>query len=444
MTAHAPFLEKPLPSSEAAERTILGAILLCNELIAQAAENLKPEDFYSPLHRKVYESMLSLFNKSKVIDPIIVTEELKLLGYNPDSIGGVATITNLTYGMPHFDDISEYVKTVREKAKIRELVNRCASITAMALEETDEAEKILDFAQSTINEVCAETDKKGFETVGNVAVESLYEKIALREAAKPYSGLETGLTVIDTVTGGLQKTDLIVVGARPGIGKTSLLVGISEKACEIAPEAVIAIFSLEMSKKQLTDRMLCSSAQVSSNKFKRALFNHFEYERLVEAAARLGDYKIEIDDTPGISPAKVRSKAMMLKAKHKRLDLIVVDFLQKMSPSRRSESVRLEVGQNARELKDIAKSLEVPVVAVSSLNRDCEKRNPPKPIMSDLSESNIIESEADIVAFLYREHYYRPEANPYDAEIIFEKNRHGETGTKELKWIGEFTQFTNK
>jgi replicative DNA helicase len=189
--------------------------------------------------------------------------------------------------------------------------------------------------------------------------------------------------------------------------------------------------------------MLCSSAQVSANRYKRGLITAEEWARLAKATTDFADYLIEIDDEPGLNPSQVRAKSMMLKAKHKRLDLIIVDFLQKITPSRRQESNRLEIGSIARELKDMAKTLDVPVLGISSLNRECEARNPPNPKMSDLSESNIIESEADVVVFLYREHYYRPEANPYHAELLFERNRIGETGEKYLKWVGEFTSFEN-
>lgn len=442
MSNHTMLLEKPLPSSESAERTILGAILIENEMIAQAAENLKPEDFYSPFHRHIFAAMLALFAKSRQIDPIMIAEELKLAGVNPDSLGGIAIIANLTHGIPRFTDISEWIELVAGKSKIRGLIAACSEVAARAVDDSDEADSVLSFAQSRINDVCADAQKQGFAAVGNLALASVQEKMKLRDENVIFTGFQTGFAAIDQTTGGLQKKELIILGARPGMGKTSLMVNVAENGCVLQPGAVVAVYSLEMGKELLTDRMLCSSAQVSSNRYRRGLLTDSEFERVSAAAARFSDYRIEIDDTPGLSPAQVRAKTMMLKAKHKRVDLIIVDFLQKMSPSRRYESIRHEIGSIARELKDMAKVLDVPVLAISSLNRDCESRNPPKPMMSDLAESNVIESEADIVAFLYREHYYRPvEANPRRAELIFEKNRNGETGPKELTWIGEFTRF---
>jgi replicative DNA helicase len=435
-------LEKPLPSSESAERTVLGAILVDNKMIAQAAESLVPEDFYSPFYRQIFRAMLNLFARSQTIDPIMIGEELKLTGANLDAFGGIAAITNLSYGIPGFSDISEWTGIVKDKSKIRDLVQVCSDCASRALADAEEAGSILNYAQSRINEVCVDAQKQGFSSVGSLALASVREKIRLRDENVIYTGFQTGFAAIDSATGGLQKKELIVLGARPGMGKTSLVVNIAENGCAIQTGAVIAVFSLEMGRELLTDRMLCSSARVNSNRYRRGLVTDNEFGRVAEAAARFADYRIEIDDTPAMSPSQVRAKAMMLKAKYKRLDLIIVDFLQKMSPSRRAESVRHEIGSIARELKDLAKTLDVPVLAISSLNRDCESRNPPRPLMSDLAESNVIESEADIVVFLYREHYYRPqEASPYKAELIFEKNRNGETGTRELAWIGEFTRF---
>lgn len=443
MSNYPMLLEKPLPSSAEAERTILGAILIANEAVAQAAARLKPSDFYSPFHRKIFAAMFDLFAAGRPIDPIMIGEELKRGGENLDSFGGTAAITNLSYGLPHFTDISEWVEIVAGAAKVRNLIKVCSEITAGALDESELPETVLSSAQSRVNEVCSDAQTRGFSSVGNLAVASIQEKMALRQMGVKFTGLQTGFDVIDETTGGLQKQELIVLGARPGMGKSALMCNLAENVCRLNENAVVAVFSLEMSEKILTDRMLCSSAQVSANRYKRGLITFEEAERLSRVAADFGDYRIEIDDEPGLNPSQVRAKSMMLKAKHKRLDFVIVDFLQKMTPSRRQENNRLEIGSIARELKDMAKVLDVPVLAISSLNRECEARNPPKPKMSDLSDSNIIESEADIVVFLYREHYYRPEADPYGAELLFEKNRNGETGEKYLKWMGEFTSFEN-
>lgn len=442
MSGNINFLEKPLPSAAESERLILGAILLDNSLVAQAAEFLKPENFYSPIHRRVFAAMISLFEKSAKIDPIIVGAEMNLLGFETDSIGGVATITNLTYGLPHFSDISDHVSLVLEKWRVRELVKACNEITATALDDSETGEQILSFAQSRVNEIAADSTSEGFVPVEKLAVESLREKMMLREQEMTFTGIRTGFNAIDEITGGLQP-ELIILGARPGIGKTSLMVNLTEGVCQLQPDAVVGVFSLEMSKKQLTERMLCSSARVSGTKYKRGLFSDYEADELTRAAVRIADYKIEIDDAPALSPAQIRAKSVMLKAKRGRLDFILVDFLQKCSPSRMQKERRLEVGSIARELKDLVKSLNVPVLAISSLSRECEARHDKRPMMSDLAESNIIESEADIIAFLYRDHYYNKHSNPYSAELDFVKNRNGEERRIYLNWTGEFTRFDN-
>lgn len=442
MTSQPHFLERPLPSAPDAERLILGAVLVDNALIAQAAESLRPEHFYSPLHRQVYAAMLSLFGKSEKIDPILVGAEMRLLGFEPDSIGGVATITNLTYGLPRFEDISAHVDLVLEKHRLRELVKACGEITQSALDDSEEAEKVLSFAQSRVNEIAADSAAEGFSTAAELAVESLREKLELRAKDSPVTGLQTGFHAIDDLTGGIQP-ELIILGARPGIGKTSLMVNLADGVCENQSEAVVAIFSLEMSKRQLIDRMICSRARLSAKRYRRGLFTDQEAERLARAAAELSGFRIEIDDTPALSPAQIRAKSIMLKAKAGRLDFVIIDFLQKCSPSRAQKERRLEVGSIARELKDLVKALNVPVLAVSSLSRECEARADKRPVMSDLSESNAIESEADIIAFLYRDHYYNSHANPYEAELDFAKNRNGEEKTIELRWTGEFTRFDN-
>jgi replicative DNA helicase len=444
MSYNQQYLEKPLPSSTDAERTVLGAILLDNLLIAQAAERLKPDDFYSPFHRKAFEAMFSLFRRSERIDPILIGEELKLLNANLDSFGGVAAITNLTYGLPHFTDISEYVEKIAEKAKIRELVKACGEITSTALDESDLTENVLNLAQSRINEICAETNQEDFALVGDLVLSAIQDYQFRRENEITHTGLLTGFRAIDHLTNGLQKSDFIVVGARPRVGKTSLLLNVAEGVAIEQPESVVVVFSLEMKKDgSLTNRLICSSAGVNHDRFKRGICTEEEHRRLNAAAVRFQDMKILVNDTPALSPMQVKAKSMMIKAKYGRLDLIMIDFLQKMSPSRRMESVRHEVGSIARELKNIAKELDVPVFVLSSLNRESETRTNKRPLMADLSESNAIESEADIVAFLYRESLFDPSANPFHAELIFAKNRNGEERAIDLEWIGEFTKFGN-
>jgi replicative DNA helicase len=437
------FLNKPLPSNVESERVILGAILLDNEIITQAIEQLAIEDFYSPNHRRIFKAMISLFEHGERIDPILIGEELKKDG-SVDSIGGIAGITNLTYGLPHFSDIFDYAKVVKNKSITRNLIKVCNQITSEALAEEEDAEEILDHAEQMIFALADEKTRQGFAHVQPIA-ETVLAKI--QEYAKrethALTGLATGFRDLDQMTSGLQQTDLIIVAARPSMGKTALCLTLAQNAA-ILEKAVVAIFSLEMSKEQLVMRMLSSEARVDAHRFRTGYLTRDEWGRLAQAIGTLSDAKIFIDDTPGISILEMRAKARRLAAEQKKLDLIVVDYLQLMSGSRRTESRQQEVSQISRELKGLAKELSVPVVALSQLSRAPEARNPPKPLMSDLRESGSIEQDADVVAFIYRDEYYKPsEENAGIAEILISKQRNGPTGTIKLAFLKEFTRFEN-
>jgi replicative DNA helicase len=434
------FLEKPLPSSPESERVILGAILLDNQLISQAIEHLSKDDFYSPLHRRIFNAMMSLFERSERIDPILIGEELKKDGAI-DSIGGIAAITNLTYGLPHFSDILDYA---RSKATVRNLIKVCNQITSEALAEEEESEIILDHAEQMIFALADERTRQGFAHVKPIAENVLakVQEYAKRET-HALTGLATGFRELDQMTSGLQKTDLIIVAARPSMGKTALCLTLAQNAA-ILEKAVVAVFSLEMSKEQLVMRMLSSEARVDAHRFRTGYLTRDEWGRLAQSIGTLSEAKIFIDDTPGISVMEMRAKTRRLVAEQKKLDLIVVDYMQLMSGSRRTESRQQEVSQISRELKGLAKELDVPVVALSQLSRAPEARNPPKPLMSDLRESGSIEQDADVVAFIYREEYYKQsEENAGVAEILISKQRNGPTGSIKLAFLKEFTRFEN-
>ena len=438
------FLEKPLPSSPESERVILGAILLDNALISQAIEQLKPEDFYSPNYRRIFKAMIALFEKSERIDPILIGEELKKDGTSVDSMGGVATITNLTFGLPHFSDIADYSKVVKDKSVTRNLIKVCNQITSEALAEEDDAEVILDHAEQLIFALADERTRQGFAHVKPVAEEVLakVQEYAKRET-HALTGLATGFRDLDQMTSGLQKTDLIIVAARPSMGKTALCLTLAQNAA-IQEKATVAIFSLEMSKEQLVMRMLSSEARVDAHRFRTGYLTRDEWGRLAGAIGTLSEANIFIDDTAGISVLEMRAKTRRLMAEQKKLDLIVVDYLQLMSGGGRIESRQQEVSKISRELKGLAKELNVPVVALSQLSRAPEARNPPRPLMSDLRESGSIEQDADVVSFIYREEYYKPtDENAGIAELLISKQRNGPTGTVKLAFLKEFTRFEN-
>ena len=437
------YLEKPLPSSAESERVILGAILLDNQLISQAIEQLSPDDFYSPLHRRIYKAMTALFERSERIDPILIGEELKKDG-SIDSIGGIASITNLTYGLPHFSDIFDYAKVVKDKSIVRNLIKVCNQITSEALSEEEDAKDVLDNAEKMIFALADERTRQGFTHIQPIAetVLAKVQEYAKRES-HALTGLSTGFRDLDEKTSGLQKTDLIIIAARPSMGKTALCLTLAQNAA-ILEGAVVAVFSLEMSKEQLVMRMLSSEAKVDAHRFRTGYLTRDEWGRLAEAIGTLSEAKIFIDDTAGISVLEMRAKTRRLFAEQKRLDLIVVDYMQLMSGSKKTESRQQEVSQISRELKALAKELQVPVIALSQLSRAPEARNPPKPMMSDLRESGSIEQDADVVAFIYREDYYKPtEENQGIAELLISKQRNGPTGTVRLAFLKEFTRFEN-
>jgi replicative DNA helicase len=441
------FLERPLPSSEEGERIILGAVLLDNALIAQVIEQLKTDDFYSPRHRRIFEAMTALFEAARVIDPILIGEELKKEGLL-ESIGGIATITNLTYGLPHFSDLRDYIKVVKDKSILRNLIRVCNEVTSEALSEEDDAENILDHAERRIFALADEKTRQGFSAFAPIAEDVLrkVEEYAKRET-HALTGLATGFRDLDQLTSGLQRNDLIIVAARPSMGKTAICLNLAQNAA-VQENAVVAIFSLEMSKEQLVMRMLSSEARIDAQRFRTGYLARDDWGRLAEAIQTLSDTKIFIDDSPGISVLQMRAKARRLKAEQKALDLIVVDYLQLMSGSKRTESRQQEVSQISRELKSLAKELNVPVIAVSQLSRAPEARNPPRPIMSDLRESGSIEQDADVVAFLYREDYYtKPDEIDEDkkglAELIVAKQRNGPTDTVKLIFMKQFTKFVD-
>ncbi|MBK7934013.1 MAG: replicative DNA helicase [Acidobacteria bacterium] len=438
------YLEKPLPSNEESERVILGAILLDNSVIAQAVEHLKPEDFYSPLNRRVFAAMIALFEKQRQIDPILIGEELKKEG-SLESIGGTSTITNLTFGLPHFSNVEEYIKVVRDKSVVRNLIRTCNAITGEALAEEDDAENILDHAEQQIFAIAEARTSQSFSRIGPVADRVI---VRVREHAEKggsagITGLSTGYYELDEITSGLQRTDLIIVAARPSMGKTALCLNLAQNAA-LNSNAIVAVFSLEMSKEQLVTRMLSSEARVNAHRFRTGHLMTKEWEKLAEAIGVLSDARLFIDDTPGISVLEMRAKCRRLAAEQKGLDLVVVDYLQLMSGGKRTESRQQEVSQISRELKALAKELNVPVVALSQLSRAPEARNPPKPLMSDLRESGSIEQDADVVAFIFREDYYNEtDENKGLAELIISKQRNGPTGTVRLAFLKEFTRFEN-
>jgi replicative DNA helicase len=443
-------LERSLPNSTDSERAILGAVILDNGLISQAIELLRPEDFYVPSHRRIFLAMIALFERGAEINPILIGEELKK-DSALESVGGVSFITNLTYGLPHSTNIAHYAKVVRGKSMLRQLIKAASKITQEALEEEDEPEIILDHAEQAIFQLADERIRQGFTHVKPIA-EQLLEKIQEMEGrASVLTGLTTGFADLDQLTSGLQRNDLIIVAARPSMGKTSFALMLAENAA-IHAGAVVGLFSLEMSKEALVQRMLCSQGNIDHQRFRNGFLSRAEWAQIAKALGTLADTKIFLDDTPGITVLEMRAKARRLAAEQKRLDLIVVDYLQLMTGSaKRFESRQQEVSQISRELKGLAKELNVPLVALSQLSRAPESRSDHRPQLADLRESGALEQDADLVAFIYRAEQYKtqeerdslPDDQRNVAELIIAKQRNGPTGKVDLRFTPSSMRFDN-
>jgi replicative DNA helicase len=440
--------ERALPNSSEAERAILGAVLLDNGLISQAIEQLRPEDFYVPSHRRIFVAMIGLFERGSEINPILIGEELKKENAL-ESVGGISFISNLTYGLPHSTNITHYAKVVRGKSMLRQLIKAANKITQEALEEEDEPELILDHAEHAIFELADERIRQGFTHVKPIA-EQLLEKVQEMEGrAAVLTGLTTGFADLDKMTSGLQRNDLIIVAARPSMGKTSFALMLAENAA-IQAGAVVGMFSLEMSKEALVMRMLCSQGNIDAQRFRNGFLSRLEWAQIAKSLGTLADAKIFLDDTPGLTVLEMRAKSRRLAAEQKRIDLIVVDYLQLMSGSaKRFESRQQEVSQISRELKGLAKELNVPLVALSQLSRAPESRSDHRPQLADLRESGALEQDADVVAFIYRPEQYQtpeerdslPEEQKNVAELIVAKQRNGPTGSVDLRFTPSSMRF---
>jgi len=438
-----PILERPLPSSPDTERAILGAIILDNSLIAQAVELLKPADFYVPSHRRIFVAMIALFERGSEIDPVLVAEELRR-DNSLEAAGGMIFLSNLAFGVYHVTSIAPYAKVIRGKHLLRQLVKVAGKISAEALEEEDEPQNILDHAEQAIFALADERIRQGFQHIKEPAERVLEKAEAVEHHAMVVTGVATGFRGLDALTSGFQKQDLVVLAARPSMGKTSLALTLAQHAA-IESKAVVGIFSLEMSAEALAMRMLCSEANVDAQKFRSGYLSNEEWSRLGKALGKLADARIFIDDTPAISVLEMRAKARRLATEQKQLDMIVVDYLQLMSGStRRFESRQQEVSQISRELKALAKELNVPMVALSQLSRAPENRTDHRPQLADLRESGAIEQDADVVAFIYREEQYnRTEENKNIAELIVAKQRNGPTDTVYLAFLNQFAKFAD-
>ena len=435
-----PFFEKGLPSNIEAERSILGAILLDNAICNQAIELMRRDDFFLDSHRRIFDKMVALTERGSVIDLITLSDELRRAA-EFEQIGGATYIASLIDGVPRTDTIEHYAKIVKSKAMLRRLITASNQIIARAFDEEDDPDVIIDQAEQMIFQIAEDRMRQGFQYIGEVAQRRLEQIEQMAGRPEMITGVPTGFTDFDQMTSGLQRQDLVIIAARPSMGKTALALNMAQYAAKNGN--TVGVFSLEMSAEQLVSRLLCSEARVDAHRLRTGYLNREEWARLADALRRLCETQVFIDDTAGAGVLEMRAKSRRLKAEHG-LDLLIIDYLQLMSGRGRIESRQQEVSQISRDLKALAKELNVPVIALSQLSRATETRSEHKPQLSDLRESGAIEQDADVVCFIFREEVYnQTDENRGRAELIVAKQRNGPTGSVELAFLKEFTRFEN-
>ena len=437
-------LEKTLPNNLEAERSILGAILLDDKAVLSVFEILKSQDFYLESHRRVFDKMLQLMNASRPIDIVTLKDELQRAS-ELESVGGAAYLASLTDGLPRAMNIEHYARIVKQKSTLRRLIQVSSETMARSYQDEDSAEEVLQQAEKAIFDIAGQQFHTSFAPIAPIVSGVFKEIEELSNRKATVTGLETGFVDLDGMTAGLHPADLVIVAARPGLGKTSLCLNVAEHVA-IRQNKSVGIFSLEMSKEQLVKRLLCAESRIDAHRVNTGYLNKEDWTRLSRAAGELSETRIFIDDTASISVVELRSKARRLGLEHG-LDLIIVDYLQLMSGTgQRFENRTQEISQVSRGLKAIAKELGVPVIAASQLSRAVESRTGEhrRPQLSDLRESGSIEQDADLVLFIYREDMINPtEENNGMAELIIGKQRNGPVGSVQLAFSSQFTRFDN-
>ena len=430
------------PHDTDAEQAVLGSMLTDQDAVIDAIEILKPEDFCREDNKYIYEAILNLYNKAEPIDIITVKSELISMG-KFEVIGGFEYLGILPDKVPLVANAERYIKIVEEKSLLRQLIKASNELIDLGYAQNEDVEMVMDQAEKKIFNIMQGKNQKGFSAIKDVLIESFAEIEKLYNQKEPITGVPTGFSDLDYKTAGLHNSDLVLVAARPAMGKSAFALNIASNAA-IKAKVPVAIFNLEMSKEQLVNRILCSEAMVDSNKIRTGKIEEDDWVKLATALGPLSEAPIYIDDTAGISISEIRAKCRKLKLE-KNIGLIVIDYLQLIQGSgKRNASREQEISEISRSLKILAKELNVPVIALSQLSRAAEQRQDHRPMLSDLRESGAIEQDADIVMFLYRDDYYNPDTEKKNiAEVILAKHRAGSTGTVELLWMGSYTKFAN-
>ena len=430
------------PHDTEAEQAVLGSMLTDVDAVVDAIEILKPEDFYREDNKNIYEAMLNLYGKAEPIDVITVKSELTSMG-KFEVVGGLEYLATLPDKVPTTTNAIKYIHIVEEKSILRKLIKTANDLISLGYAQNEDIDVIIEQAEKKIFDIMQGKNQKGYTALKDILVESFAEIEKLYNQKEAITGIPTGFADLDYKTAGLHKSDLILIAARPAMGKSAFALNIATNAAINAKIPVI-IFNLEMSKSQLVNRMLCSEAMVDSNKIRTGKMDEEDWVKLATALGPLSEAPIYIDDTPGITVSEIRAKCRKLKLE-KDIGLVVIDYLQLIQGSgKKNASREQEISEISRSLKILAKELDIPVVALSQLSRAAEQRADHRPMLSDLRESGAIEQDADIVMFLYRDDYYNPDTEKKNiAEIILAKHRAGSTGTIELLWLGNYTKFAN-
>jgi replicative DNA helicase len=434
-------LRKVPPQNLEAEASVLGGILLENEAINRVLEILAPADFYRESHRKIFRAMMELTDRTEPADLITLSELLKAKG-ELEAVGGSAYLASLADQVPTAANIAHYARIIREKAILRQLINTATDIATRGFEEQGNVDEFLDAAEKVIFDIAEKKIKSAFVSVGDMIKDTLKAVERLYERKELVTGVPTGFKDLDKLTAGLQPSELIIVAGRPSMGKTAFALNIATYASLNAGIGV-AVFSLEMAREQLVLRMLCSEARVDNSKVRAGYLGERDFPKLANAAGRLHDALIYIDDTPAISVLELRAKTRrLIRDREKKLGLVIVDYLQLMRGMGAASNREQEISEISRSLKALAKELRVPVIALSQLNRRVEDRGDRRPMMADLRESGAIEQDADVIAFIYRDEVYNQKSQDKGiAEVIVAKQRNGPIDTVRLAFLNEYTRF---
>lgn len=434
--------DKTPPQNLEAERACLGSMLMDKEAIEVAIDILNSDDFYSDQNRLIYNSLIELYNRSVPVDIVTVTDFLKGSG-QLENTGGVLYVSNLLEAVPTSANIEYYARIVEQKSLLRKLIRAAAGVISLGHSAEKDAYEIIDEAEKLIFDVTERKGVSGYFSLNEVIKDSITAIEELFHRGDNYTGLPSGYKALDELTAGFQKSEFIVIAARPSVGKTAFALNIAQNI-GVDQKKNVAIFSLEMAKEALVQRMLCSEAKIDSQRLRKGLLRTEEWGPLTTAAGKLAESNIFIDETPGISDIQLRAKARRIQSRHG-LDLVIVDYLQLMSSIRKKEGRTQEISEISRSLKSLARELDIPVIAISQLSRAVEMRGRDKrPILSDLRESGAIEQDADVVIFLYRDELYNPNTDKKGlAEVIIQKQRHGPTDTIVLRFFKEITRFEN-